>query len=1017
MEQDSIGKIIEHEIVRAMLLRVQSMNTKQMMSAFGASKPVVYDDVEETLNVAYVNREEVALAMDIFKPKLPEGTELPVIVIIHGGGLFMGDRGLERPYSRLLAHKGYLVFSLEYRLLPQATIGQQLDDVCAGMDLVGKMLVDYDVDFSRIFLVADSAGAYLAAYVSAMHESPKLQNAIGYKPSKMVYAAVGFLCGMFYPNPTLIEQGTGEKFEDENFLKFMNPEYPEIIDNLPPVFLVTSCGDIMNDYSLRYNKALKKRGRTSKLVYFGDDDLMHIFMIMNPEHPKSIEATDKMLAWFETQAERKRERQKKDPQTEEKRKALESRIADGSISRQKVWANLKERIAFDDALLNRVAIIDCTREYTYRQMFNEWERYARAFSGLGICREQKSRAALCGAITAEPLFALFALNMTGAEVSVFSYPDFLPGGMWREMLEKEKITDLIISDIMVNAALLEELETMKQTLGLRHVILLHSRMGGAAIGPAELVYNEVNYHMLRRRADTVFMEELLERYRDTPIRLDESTGEEIAFITHTSGTTKGTRKLLPFTDKVFNDALELIPGGLHSFLEEDDGKPLRIVQLFDLSSVMSLSAQVSSSLARGDALVLTYFGFMHPKFIRALDYYNVNILFTTGFMVDKWLERDDLDGVDLSSLKIIGMSGGYISPEKMEQYRAFFKAHGYRYDITAGYGMSEAGGKPLFAPKDNKEDILGYETDSENVRIKDENDGKFYRLEDGPRTGILYRASETRCDNELDGVVLFEYTRIDDKDFLCTNDLVRVNEDGSLSFAGRADKFFANNEGKRFDSGIVERNLSAHPAVKQCAVVPIMDKRIHDTVPVLYVVPAEKGPQAAETIRRAIVYVYVRDRKVGAENLPTQFVLADEIPLNANGKLDIFRITRERIGGDAYNLIPVMDGDTLSDIRTEHVEHVNSMTAGTLPSGMESRSAYNVFDLFTTAPSAKRKKDAPAWNPMKPWAPFMPDTGKKDEAFRGPEIPDEVWKNVLKFGNNLAGLFMGKKQINFDFED
>ena len=711
MATESVGKVIKRELVRAMLVRMQSMGTKGMMAAFGASEPVVYDDVEDTLNVAYVNREEVALAMDIFKPKVPKGTELPVIVIIHGGGLFMGDRGQERPYSRLLAHKGYLVFSLEYRLAPQATIGQQFDDVCAGMDRVGQMLVDYDVDFSRIFLVADSAGAYLAAYVAAMHDSVKLQNAIGYKPSRMVFAAVSFVSGMFYPNQTLKDQTFGDKREDKYFLKFMNPEYPEIINNLPPAILITSCGDTFNNYSIRYNKALKAHGRPSRLVFFGDESLMHVFPIMNPEHPKSLEATEKMLAWFESQAELRLEKRKKDPQTERNRKKLEKRIADGSISRQKVWTGLKERIAFDEALLKRTALIDCTREYTYQQMFDEWERYARAFSALGICREQKSRAALCGAIAAEPLFALFGLNMTGAEVSVFSYPDFLPGGSWREMLEEEKITDLILTDTMVNPALLDELGALKKTLGLRHIILMHSRMGGPAVGPAELVYNEYNYHLLKARPDAVFMEELLERYKDAEIRLDESKGEEPAFIAHSFDTADGTRKPLPFTDKAFNDTLDLFPGGLHAFLEEDDGKPLRVVQLFDFSSMMSLSGQICSTLARGDTLVLTYFGFMHPKFIRALDYYNVNVLLAAGFMVDKWLERTGLDAVDLSTLKIVGVSGGNISPEKMEQYRSFFKAHGYRYDITT---------EALYAPEDSRDDVPGSETESESVGTRAE---------------------------------------------------------------------------------------------------------------------------------------------------------------------------------------------------------------------------------------------------------------------------------------------------------
>ena len=174
----------------------------------------------------------------------------------------------------------------------------------------------------------------------------------------------------------------------------MNLEHPEIINNLPPAFMLTSCGDTFNNFSIRFNKALKKAGRVSKLVYFGDEDLQHIFPITNPEHPKSIEGTDKMLAFFEEQADIRRAKRKKDPAVEKNRKKLQKRIADGSINRQKVWSSVKERILVDPDLLKRTALIDCTREYTYEQMFAEWDRYARAFSGLGICAENHSRVAL-----------------------------------------------------------------------------------------------------------------------------------------------------------------------------------------------------------------------------------------------------------------------------------------------------------------------------------------------------------------------------------------------------------------------------------------------------------------------------------------------------------------------------------------------------------------------------------------------------------------------------------------------
>jgi acyl-coenzyme A synthetase/AMP-(fatty) acid ligase len=457
----------------------------------------------------------------------------------------------------------------------------------------------------------------------------------------------------------------------------------------------------------------------------------------------------------------------------------------------------------------------------------------------------------------------------------------------------------------------------------------------------------------------------------------------------------------------------MFPKGYHSFAEGPEAaKPFNVIQVFDFSSIMALSAMMLCPLAFGDALVFTFFGFMHPKFVRAVDYYNISVLSLTGFMVDKWLDDESLDGLDFSSLKVVGLSGGYVPPEKMERYREFFRSHGYQYDITAGYGMSEAGGKPIFAPKGSDRDILGFEDDNDTVRIKDENDGKFYRIEDGPRTGIRYKLSETRSKNELDGTVLFEYTEIDGKPFLCTNDLVRVNEDGSLSFAGRADKYFVNNEGKKFDSGVVDLHMAAHPAVDKCAVVPVMEKRIHDTVPVLYVVPAEKGRGAAEAIRGAFIDVYVREKKIAADNLPTQFMLVEDIPINANGKLDIFRITRERLGGDAYDLIPVFTDGALTDIQTKHVEKLNSMTAGTLPEGMENNSAYNSFDFFNTAPSGG--KSAAAFPDI--FGLLRRSKGEK-KGFQMPEVPENVRKTVLKYGNRLSGIPNGRKSIDYDFED
>ena len=82
----------------------------------------------------------------------------------------------------------------------------------------------------------------------------------------MVFRALGLYSGMFYTmlsDPIgflLSDQFHGSKVVDESFLKYMNPENPEIIRNLPPVLLTTSRGDFLNNYTLMYHQALKKAG-------------------------------------------------------------------------------------------------------------------------------------------------------------------------------------------------------------------------------------------------------------------------------------------------------------------------------------------------------------------------------------------------------------------------------------------------------------------------------------------------------------------------------------------------------------------------------------------------------------------------------------------------------------------------------------------------------------------------------------------------------------------------------------
>lgn len=268
--------------------------------------PVISSEgLNEHRNIPYTNRSGKELRMDVFEPIVPKGTELPVIVNIHGGGLIDGSKDVSEGFCIQLAKRGYLVFSLEYRLIPDVRVYEQFDDVCAGMDCVGRKLVEFDVDITRIYMVAESAGAYLATYVSAMRNSKALQEAIGYPPTRMRFKAIGLISGMFYTNRNdqvgwfMSRSIYGDDERSKSMAQYTNPENPEIIYNIPPCYLVTTKADMLERYTLDFAGELGNKGVEHFLRHMGSDKkLIHAFPVLRPDYPESERVIDEIIAWF-----------------------------------------------------------------------------------------------------------------------------------------------------------------------------------------------------------------------------------------------------------------------------------------------------------------------------------------------------------------------------------------------------------------------------------------------------------------------------------------------------------------------------------------------------------------------------------------------------------------------------------------------------------------------------------------------------------------------------------------------
>lgn len=119
--------------------------------------------------------------------------------------------------------------------------------------------------------------------------------------------------------------------------------------------------------------------------------------------------------------------------------------------------------------------------------------------------------------------------------------------------------------------------------------------------------------------------------------------------------------------------------------------------------------------------------------------------------------------------------------------------------------------------------------------------------------------------------------------------------DGALMFAGRADDQ-VKIRGFRIELGEIEAALSAHPDVRQCAVVvdDSEDKRI-----IGYVVPTAAGKKLTATDMREYLYDRIPDYMV-----PSAIVLLDELPMTVSGKIDRRALPRPAASTDVERRAP-----------------------------------------------------------------------------------------------------------------
>ena len=79
------------------------------------------ENVEIIEDISYLDTGLDCHKVDIYRPKGERG-KIPVVVNLHGGGMLLCTRKVNRPFCAELAKRGFLVFCVDYPLVPEKDI-------------------------------------------------------------------------------------------------------------------------------------------------------------------------------------------------------------------------------------------------------------------------------------------------------------------------------------------------------------------------------------------------------------------------------------------------------------------------------------------------------------------------------------------------------------------------------------------------------------------------------------------------------------------------------------------------------------------------------------------------------------------------------------------------------------------------------------------------------------------------------------------------------------------------------
>ncbi len=247
------------------------------------------------------------------------------------------------------------------------------------------------------------------------------------------------------------------------------------------------------------------------------------------------------------------------------------------------------------------------------------------------------------------------------------------------------------------------------------------------------------------------------------------------------------------------------------------------------------------------------------------------------------MQSKEMEGFDLSFFKTAGSGGDTMNVGLETKLNNWLKAHGCKYPLSQGYGMSEVSSAACCYCAGNFKSLsVGYPLLTNTIAIfrPDSTEELPYGEEGeicmtGPTNMIAYMDEPEETEK-----VMIRHP--DGKIWVHSGDIGYMDEDGFITIKGRIKRMITSFEGHKIFPVYLESMIGKHPAVASCAVIGVADPdHAQGQIPIAVV---QLAPEADETMARASLQslfneIEVRSRPAGLEIIP-------EMPHIGMGKID-----------------------------------------------------------------------------------------------------------------------------------